>query len=73
MPRKTPIDLTLIDKQVQTINGSCYYVYNYTYTGVNGQPKFKTVKRKYTPKKEKTLNKNASGNIKEYTLIDPSV
>ncbi len=50
MPRTKPLDLTLISREINNIDGTNYYVYKYKYHAMNGDVKYKTVKRKYTPK-----------------------
>lgn len=47
------MDLTLISKESKNIDGTNYYIYKYSYHAMNGDIKYKTVKRKYTPKKVK--------------------
>jgi len=53
MPRSEPMDLTLISKETKNIDGTNYYIYKYSYHAMNGDIKYKIVKRKYTPKKVK--------------------
>ena len=47
MARKNPIQLTLLSKESQTIDGKTYYIYHYSYVGRGGITRYKTVKRSY--------------------------
>jgi len=51
MVRKTPITLTLINKETKTDDeGNTFYEYHYSYIGRNGETRYKTVKRRYSKK-----------------------
>jgi len=52
------MDLTLISKETKNIDGTNYYIYKYSYHAMNGDIKYKIVKRKYTPKKVKRDSKS---------------
>ena len=55
MVRKTPITLTLINKETKTDDeGNTFYEYHYSYIGRNGETRYKTVKRKYSIRKQKS-------------------
>lgn len=55
MVRKTPITLTLINKETKTDDeGNTFYEYHYSYIGRNGETRYKTVKRRYSIRKQKS-------------------
>lgn len=75
MVRKTPITLTLINKETKTDDeGNTFYEYHYSYIGRNGETRYKTVKRRYSKKSSINASKMfASQGIDSIDSIDTSI
>lgn len=74
MVRKTPITLTLINKETKTDDeGNTFYEYHYSYIGRNGETRYKTVKRRYSKKSSSGRQIDASKMFASIDSIDTSI